>query len=305
MGVLRVLLGRIPPAIGYWLADLAGRLAYMVAPRSRRAATSNLRHVMRGASRAEIKRAVRGVFRNVMRNYYDLCRAPDMSDEEIEKRVVFDYEGWQGVLDLQRERKGVLLVGAHFGSFDMIGQVIHRRGVDLAVLIAQVKPAWLSNWITGMRGVRGLPLLIVDTEEGEGSEGMNRAALLDGMRQLRGGGVLGVVADRNTEETGVTIRFFGHPTRVATGAAKIALRSRAHVVVSLCRRLPGNKFSVTFSTPIPPSGSAANDEDVKALLSDIFSRFERHFSQNPEQWVLLQPVWPRDPYLLAAQSKDR
>ena len=293
MGVLRVLIARIPPPIGYKLADLVGELAYRVAPRSRRAATSNLRHVMRGASPKKVDRAVRGVFHNVMRNYYDLCRAPDMSDEELNSRIVFDQVGWQGVLDLQKAGKGLLLVGAHFGSFDMITHVIDRRGVDVTALIAQVKPAWLSDWITNMRGARGLKMLVVDTEEKEGSEGTNMAALLGGMRQLRSGGVLGVLADRNTEGTGVRISFFGQETFVASGAAKMALRARAHVVVALCRRLPGNRFGVTFSEPIPPTGSASNEADLKAFLTQIFSRFERHFRRNPEQWVLLQPVWPR------------
>jgi KDO2-lipid IV(A) lauroyltransferase len=294
MGVLRVLIARIPPAIGYKVADFAGNITYYIAPRSRQAAISNLRHIMRGASRKDVMTAVRKVFHNVMRNYYDLCRAPDMSDDELETRVVFDREGWKRVLELQSQKKGVLLVGAHFGSFDMISQVIHRRGVDLAVLIAQVKPAWLSDWITGMRAARGLQLLMVDTEEREGSEGTNMSALLEGMRQLRSGGVLGVVVDRNTEETGVVIPFFGHKTRVAAGAAKMALRTRAHVVLGLCRRLPGNRFSVTFGEPIAPQGSAGNEDDVRALLTEIFSRLEKHFRLSPEQWVLLQPVWPKD-----------
>jgi KDO2-lipid IV(A) lauroyltransferase len=294
MGVLRAFIARIPPPIGYKLADLIGDLTYHVAARSRRAAISNLRHIMRGASRREIEKAARGVFHNVMRNYYDLCRAPDMSDQEVEERVQFDHVGWKRVVELHRQKKGVLLVGAHFGSFDMISQVIHQRDIDLLVLIAQVKPAWLSDWITGMRAARGLPMVMVDTEEREGAEGTNKIALLDAMRQLRSGGVLCVIVDRNTEETGAVIPFFGYKTRVATGAAKMALRTRAHVIVGLCRRLPGNRFSVTFGEPIAPKGSASNEEDVKALLTEIFSRLEAHFRLSPEQWVLLQPVWPKD-----------
>jgi KDO2-lipid IV(A) lauroyltransferase len=293
MGVLRIFIARIPPVIGYKVADLMGDIGYYIAPRSRRAAISNMRHIMRGASRKEVMRAARAVLRNVMRNYYDLSRAPDLSDEALDARVEFDHEGWQRVLEIQAQGKGVLLVSAHFGSFDIVSQVLDRRNANLAVLVAQVKPAWLSDWITEIRRARKLQMLMVDTEEKEGSDGMNMAALLQGMRQLKSGGVLGVMADRNTESTGMPIRFYGHKTIVATGAAKLALRTKSPVVTGLCRRLPGNRFSISFGEPIIPQGSANNEDDLKALLTEIFGLFEKHFTPSPEQWVLLQPVWPR------------
>ena len=48
----------------------------------------NMRHVLGpNVPRETLKRNVRGVFRNLMRNYYDLFRAPDMSNAEIDRLV--------------------------------------------------------------------------------------------------------------------------------------------------------------------------------------------------------------------------
>jgi lauroyl/myristoyl acyltransferase len=63
-------------------------------------------------------------------------------------------------------------------------------------------------------------------------------------------------------------------------------------VTGFCHRLPNSRYDLKFDAPIEPVGSANNEEDVKALLTQIFSRFEHHIGRNPEQWVLLQPVWP-------------
>jgi len=104
--------------------------------------------------------------------------------------------------------------------------------------------------------------------------------------------LLGVVADRNLEQRGVKIKFFGHDTVVAAGVAKIALRTRVPIVIGIGRRLNNYRFSLTWDEPIEPEGSASNEEDVRALLQKVFDRLEYHIGQNPEQWVLLAPVWP-------------
>ncbi len=289
MGVLRIFIGRLPPSAGNFLADRVGDVVYHAARKSRRNAISNMRHVLGpNTPKPRLKKVVRGVFHNVMRNYYDLARAPDTSNEEIDRIVDFDWEGWKRVTDLQEKKVGVILVTAHFGSFDMMTQVINRRGLPLTVLIARIKPAWLSDFVTQLRGTRGLDLIEVEEEE---QSKLNFGALKKCVSILRSGGMLGVVADRNIEPNGVHIKFFGYDTVVAAGVAKMAIRSKAVVFPSLCYRLPGNRYSLIFTEPIVPPNTGSADQDTRTLLTQIFSRFEHHIARNPEQWVILQPVW--------------
>lgn len=293
MHLVRVFIGRLPPFIGNPLADRIGDFVYHAARKSRRNAIDNMRHVLGpNTPKRELKRAVRGIFHNVMRNYFDLCRAPDMSDAEIDRIVGFDWGAWQKVVELQEKKVGVILVTAHFGSFDMMTQVIHRRGLPLTVLIARIKPAWLSDFVTDLRGNRGLDLIEVEEEE---ESKLNLGALKKCVGILRSGGMLGVVADRNIEPNGVHINFFGYDTVVAAGVAKMAIRSKAVVIPSLCYRLPKNKYSLVFTEPIQPPNTGSSEQDVRTLLTTIFSRFEYHIARNPEQWVILQPVWKPTP----------
>jgi KDO2-lipid IV(A) lauroyltransferase len=291
MGLLRLAITRVPPAIGNPAADRLGDIVYTFARKSRRNAIDNMRHVLGpDVDRKRHKQAVRGIFHNVMRNYYDLCRVPEMRDQRLDDLVEFDARGWERVVDLQRSRRGVILVTAHFGSFDVMTNFITLKGLPLTALIAQVKPAWLSDFITLLRGARGMNMVMVDEEEGSG---LNLSALKQVITLLRAGGMIGVVADRNMEPYGVEIDFFGHRTLVAAGVAKLALRTRSVVVPAFCLRLPGNRYSLKFEEPFEPEGSASNEADVKAILSRIFGYFEQHIGRNPEQWVLLQPVWRR------------
>ena len=289
MKLARLFVARIPPSVGHPVAAMLGELIYRLARRSRRAAISNLGHAMGPISRRALKKAVRHMFHNVMRNYYELCRAPTMTDADVDRMIDFDERGWQRIVDIHNSGRGVLMVSAHYGSFDMVTQVVARHGFPVTALVAQVKPAWLSDFITDLRAARGLSLLMVDEEEGGG---VNLSALKQSINILRNKGLLGAVVDRNMEQKGVTIKFFGHDTVVAAGVAKMALRTGAPIVLGIARRLDNYRFSLTFDEPIEPVGSASNEEDVWALLTQVFARLEYHISQNPEQWVLLQPVWP-------------
>jgi KDO2-lipid IV(A) lauroyltransferase len=300
MKLARIFIARIPPRVGHPLAAALGELIYRLAPKSRKAVISNVGHVMGHiegrVSRRKLKKTVRHIFHNVMRNYYELCRAPDMTDADIDSMIDFELAGWERIMEIHRQGRGVIMASAHFGSFDMVTQVLARHGLPVTALVAQIKPAWLSDFITDLRADRGLELLMVDEEEGSG---VNLGALKQSITLLRNGGLLGVVADRNLEQRGVKIKFFGHDTIVAAGIAKMALRTRSPIVIGMARRLNDYRFSLTWDDPIEPEGSASNEEDVRVLLQKVFDRFEYHISRNPEQWVLLSPVWP------TTKSKDQ
>jgi len=285
---VRPIIASMPPWLGHWVAVLTGEVVYRVARKSRRAAISNLSHVMGPVPRRALRKSVRYVFHNVMRNYYELCRAPDLSDEAVDKMIDFDEAGWQRVKELHNSGRGVLLASAHFGSFDMVAHVLARHDIDVTVLVARINPPWLSDFISDLRADRGVKLLLVDQED----QGVNLNALKESIKILRNSGVLGVVVDRNQEQKGTKIKFFGYDTIVASGIAKMALRTKSPVVLQIARRVNTYRFNLTFEEPIEPVGSASNEEDVVALMTQIFARVQYHISQNPEQWVLLQPVWP-------------
>jgi len=291
LGVLRVAIARIPPFLGNPLADRVGDIVRIRAVKSRRNAIANMRHVLGPpVPKKLLKKTVRGVFRNVIRNYYDLCRAPDMTNEQIDRQVDFDEASWQKVVEYQNQGRGVILASAHFGSFDMMTQVINRKGLPLSVMIARIKPAWASDFITSLRGNRGLEMLEVE-EESEGGSALNLGALKRLFQLLRNGGLVGLIADRNMEPGGVRVNFFGEDALMAAGVAKMAQRTRSIIVPGICLRLPRNRYSLVFEEPIDTTSFPAGEEGQKAILEQLFSVFERNIARHPEQWVLLQPVW--------------
>jgi len=278
---------RLPVDAGNWVADRLGDLAWMLAGRSRCAARSNMRHVLGPqVSERVIRRVAHQVFRNAARNYYDLLRVGRLSDADLDRIVDFDHESLAMVQQLAAEGKGVLMVSAHWGAFDMVTQVLERRGLSIMFLVARFRPPAIAEFLTALRGQRGSEFVMID-------DGL--ATLKKVMQALRGGRLVGMMPDRNMDRSGVVIPFFGDDTVVATGLAKMALRGHTVVVPGFCYRVKKNRYSVFFTPPIYAPREGDEPSKVATLTRAVFSVIEQQIARDPTQWTLLQPVWPDAP----------
>ena len=285
--VLQWIIERLPVSVGNWIADRLGDLVGLVARRSRCAARSNMRHVLGPeASEREVRRATRHVFRNVLRNYYDLLRVGRIGDSDLDRIVDFDRESLAMVQQLAAQGKGVLLVTPHWGAFDMVTQVLARQGLPILLLVAHFRPAVVAEFVNQIRGQRGTEIVWID-------EGL--ATLKKAMQALRAGRLVGLLPDRNMDRSGIVIPFFGDDTVVATGLAKMALRGHTAVVPGFCYRRAHNRYRIFFLPPIYPPREGDETDRVTRLTRDVFTVFEQQLARHPEQWTLLQPVWPDAP----------
>ncbi len=285
--ILQWIVARLPVWLGNWIADRVGDLAWYAAPRSVCAARSNMRHVLGpDASERVVRRAAHGVFRNVVRNYYDLLRVGRMSDAALERVMEFDWESLEAVQRLAAEGHGLLLVTPHLGAFDMVTQVLARYNLPILMIVAHFRPAAVAEFINQLRGQRGAEVVWIDT---------GLAALKRAMQSLHQGRLVALLPDRNMDRSGVMIPFFGDDTVVATGLAKMALRARTAVVPGFCFRTARNRYTVFFTPPIFPPREGDEATKVAALTRAVFAVFEQQIARHPDQWTLLQPVWPDAP----------
>jgi lauroyl/myristoyl acyltransferase len=114
-------LSLLPMWAGYIVAYIVADSVYALMPGLRRAVADNVRHVLgREADDAAVHRVVRGVIRNAARNYFDLIKMPRLELKEIAQRMTV--HGWDHFEEALGRGKGVVLVSAHLGSFDLTGQ---------------------------------------------------------------------------------------------------------------------------------------------------------------------------------------
>jgi len=266
----------LPVAVGSALAGLGGLGAYAAGRGARQAVRANLAHVLGGPPP---ERLVRAVFRHGALNYYDVLRLPRLSAAAL--RAAVDLHGWEHLEAARSGGRGVLLVTAHLGSVSLVGQMIALGGCPANVVVEALQPPALLALMQRLRtshGVQPLPA----------SPGLLRAIVA----ALGRNEVVGLLSDRDVLGNGITVRFFGAPTRLPGGAAGLALRTGAAVLPAFTARQPSGRHLGWFEPPLALVETGNVRADVQANTERITRIVEAAIRRYPEQWTVFQRVWP-------------
>lgn len=267
----------LPMWAGYAIAHVVADAVYALMPGLRSAVSDNIRHVLGWeADDAVVRRAARCVIRNAAKNYFDLIKMPRIGLSGIEKKI--EVHGWDHFEEALGRGKGVILVSAHLGSFDLTGQILAARSVKTSILVEAQEPQALLDHVTALRGGKGLSFV-------PARPGAVRAMV----RAVRRGETVGLMCDRDIAREGLAIVFFGEELTMPTEAVRLAMRTGAAIVPVYNMRRPKGGYDVIFepALPIATDGDNARTRNMVRLAGAL----ERFIRACPDQWVVLSPVW--------------
>ena len=293
-----VVLPHLPPALVFWLCQVVADLAFALSPRLRRNVGANVRRVLPDASEARRRQVARGIVRNNIKNYYDILRLNWMPTRAIDRET--DMHGVEYLRAASRYGKGVVMVAAHTGSFSFVDQVSERVGVHFNLLVEPIQPPKLYDLVSKLRASSTNTSMIP----------IGGAGLRNIFRALKQNQLVCFACDRDVSGTGAPLPFFGEIASIPTGAAEVALRTGAVVVpVSVSRATdhaqvllmwPGyliTKGGVVALSDIErgqplPAATLDNEAAVREGTLAIIASMEAIIRAHPDQWVVLQPIWP-------------
>ena len=273
-------LGRLPLRALYLIAELMARASYRAAGGSRASVIENLRHVMPpGTPDGELERAARQVFQNVTLYYADLAYLPRMNAQQFfdERLTVY------GIDELLRPAiatgRGVIMLSAHFGNPEVVGQGLIPRGIKVFALTEPQDPPRLSALMDRLRSSKGHDFASVST-----------GSVKRVIRTLRQGGVVALMGDRDIEGPRQMLPFCGEDTWMPTGPIEVALRTGAIVIPSFSYRRR-RKFEAYLEAPLELKQTGDLQADARNGALEFLERFERRLRAEPWQWAVLERVW--------------
>jgi lauroyl/myristoyl acyltransferase len=268
----------VPLRVAYWGSIAIAELLWVFRRGKRNAAIANMTQVLGDPEAARM--TARRSFRNYGRYLVDFVRAPKIPREAIRHKVRFDR--WDAIEEAFAEGRGVLIVLMHFGNWDMGGPALVDRGYKVNVIAQTFADEKLNETVVMARQVRGMKVIPAEH------------AALGIVRALRRNEILGILIDRPMDEGGVEVNFFGCPTVVPAGPARIALRTGARVLPAALVRASGTNdvtlALVDLDVRVTPTGDM--ERDVRELTRRILESHERFIKAYPDQWFMFRPMWP-------------
>ncbi len=283
--MLSLLIWLIPTAVRYAIADRVGDTFRVMTHTYRDNVEANVSQVLGvETDDPEVAEATRSIFRTSSRNFVDLMTMARQSRKELLKSLVITSEGeWEPVDRALEAGRGVILVAAHLGAFDSVGQIFRARGYNLTIVTGRTTSRFIFDGVTHLRGTRGVTL-VEPTPSG----------VRHAIRALRNNEIAVFVCDRDFFQNGRTVEFFGRTTTLPPGPVRIARDTGAVVLpVMTWRTRRGHEMELLPQFTIDKTSDL--EADMRNGMRRLVGLLEEGIRPRVRQWVMFQRVWPEQP----------
>lgn len=263
------------------VAQLIGLAAYSRSPRLHSILRKNLAPVSGLSGLALHRLAYRNVyhFSTMLGDYfYSASRRPDEA-----LRMIHAWRGYEHLEEAKARGKGIIVVTAHLGHWELGGILLARRGWPITVITLDEPSSALTDWRDAYRQKAGMKTIAV----GPGRE----FAFVEMIQTLRRNECLAMLVDRPYGDTGLPVRLCGKETQFSSGPALLHQHTGAAVVPAFLARDRNGEY-VSFAEPIVEMRRTSDKRsDLLANTQAIATAFEPVIQRYPHQWYHYVPIW--------------
>jgi KDO2-lipid IV(A) lauroyltransferase len=264
-----------------WLLPLGsgvGNLGYVISKRYRGVALKNLKIAYGDElSEADRRRIARAVFRNFGKAVIEFPYIASKSPDQIRKIALLEEADRERVDQGLAEGRGLLLISAHFGNFELMIRRLVIEGYSTSVVARNDDNTAFAKVVNGIR-------------EGAGYNVFGRGnAARPIIRHLRNGGLLGMLPDQKSEDTFVP--FFGQLSGTVAGPAVLSLRTGAPLLPAFCIRQPDDTHKIIVLDAFHTKYTGDVDADTERIMTEVNRIIESFIRQYPDQWLWLHDRW--------------
>jgi len=236
----------------------------------------------------EVTRTARRFYQRIGESMVEFLRLPYLSTAEIQRLAII--EGTEYMDAALAKGKGLILLTAHVGNWEMLAAVVGLREYAITAIIrpqADDTLTALFNRIREAHGLKVVPLTDVRTC----------------LRVLKHNECLGIVGDVNANNPGAFVQFLGRPAATYTGAAHLAMTTGAEILPIFDERLPDHRHHIRVGPPIPlaRTGDASRDLLVNTMRTQYV--LQQEIRRRPQDWFWLLNRWKTRPDDIAAPER--
>ncbi len=277
----------IPRSLMLFLGNILGDFTFYILRIRRKQVFKNLRIAFGNQkSDIELKKIARETYKNLGKTLLEFLQLPRMNGTRI--RRIVDTSELCKIDPILKEGKGAVLLGAHFGNWELLGAAFGLGGYPVNVIGRLSDNRRIGNTIDRYRRLVGMKVI------------QKNAPIRKVLRALSNNELVAILMDQNTRKDMVFVDFFGRPAAYAKGVAVFALRTGAPVVPAFIVR--EKKFhKILIGNPIYAHSSENSDNDIQRYTAQFSKVIESYIRQYPDQWFWLHNRWKTQPKHLSSK----
>jgi KDO2-lipid IV(A) lauroyltransferase len=190
--------------------------------------------------------------------------------------------GFSHIVEARLAGKGVLLLTGHLGNWEIGGLMLAevRQPVHV-VLVPDIFPG-VERERRRLHARSGVTEIPVDR---------SFVPTLAVLRALRENAIVAMQGDRDFDNTGVGVPFFGKQAFFPRGPLRVAMASGAAVLPAFIVRMPDGRYRAIVEGPLPIETAGDRDTALRANLARYVAILERYVREYPDQWYCFYPFW--------------
>ncbi|MCX5701533.1 MAG: lysophospholipid acyltransferase family protein [Candidatus Omnitrophica bacterium] len=267
----------MPLKIAYKLAIFISDLHYILAREDRKAVRDNLKVIYPEKSEKELRKIRLRMSRNFAKYLVDFFRFSILDTEYIKKNIkVENIEYYDKAM---AEGKGVIALSAHLGNWELGAVVIALLGYPFWVVALPHKHKRVDNFFNSQRKSKGVKVIPLGN------------AARSCLNVLKNNEIVALVGDRDFNDKGIVMDFFGKPTHLPQGPAAFALKTGARIVPCFMFRNEDDSFTLKMEKPVEFNPTGDKDKDLKALVEQYKVIIENYIRKYVDQWYMFRRFW--------------
>ncbi len=267
----------LPLKFSYWLAKRLADLKCFFSFRERYAVINNLREITEEKDKATLKKYTYEVHRNFAKYLVDFFRFSKVDNNYIKRYV--KVENLSGIDNVLKQGKGIIVLSAHLGNWELGGIVLAKLGYPLNAIVLNHQEKLVNSFFVQQRSLGGVKMIPLGTSIRRTFECLSRNE------------ILAILADRDFLKNGFKIDFFNKPTIVPKGAALLSLKLSSPIIPGFMVREPDDTFRLIFDEPIQFASGKDMNADLLLLTKVCAQVLEKYIRRYPTQWFMFRKFW--------------
>ncbi len=267
----------LPARIISALAKFLSTLQYLLSKQDRISVRNNLKAVLPEIDESHLKRYTKNVFINFALYLAVFFKFRQLDYDYIKKNVII--EGIEYVDKALSQGKGLIVVGAHIGNWELGGVALGMMGYPVSAITLTHKHKAVNAFFNRQRESKGFRVIPLET------------AVRGSLEALSRNEIVCILGDRDFTQGGQLLDFFGKPTVIPKGPAVFSLRNKSPLIVAYTIREKNNKFRLSFSSPVKFSPCGEYEKDVRLLTQAYLKQIEDCILKYPDQWAMFRRYW--------------